>query len=152
MFKAGGTLKTKRFYNVKFASDIGNIRKVINEIICKLNNLYCVDEGFVYDTKVILNELIINAIKHGNNCISDKSVRVSASVINDQYLLFAIQDEGEGCSYNDTASSDYEPDSLNDCCSLLESGRGIVIVKCLCDRFKVNKRGNRVLVLKKIHS
>jgi len=144
-------LKTKRFYYVKFASDIGNIGSVINEILCRLSCLNGVDDAFVFETKVILNELIVNAVKHGNNCSSNKSVKVSVSVINDQYLLFAIQDEGEGCPHN-YAESDGRPDNINNCCSLLESGRGIVVVKCLCEKLKFNKKGNRVLVLKRIHS
>jgi serine/threonine-protein kinase RsbW len=143
-------LKTKKFYNVKIASDIRNVGEVVNEIIFRLSGLCSVDERFVYDTKVILNELIVNAIKHGNNCINDKSVKVSVAVINDRYLLFSIQDEGEGYCHNNTVS-DNEPTSLNSCCSLLESGRGIIIVKCLCDKLKFNKKGNRVHVLKKIN-
>ncbi|HEY9059053.1 MAG TPA: ATP-binding protein [Pseudobacteroides sp.] len=144
-------MKTKRFYNVKIASNIGNIRNVVNEIINRINGLCGVDDRFVYDTKVILNELIINAIKHGNNCINEKSVKVSAALINDQYLLFSIQDEGEGYC-RDTSISENEPDGLNNCCSLLEGGRGIIIVKCLCDKLKFNRKGNRVLVLKRINS
>ena len=148
-------MKTKRFYNAKFASEIENIGSVINEILCRLNSLDGINDAFVFETKVILNELIVNAIKHGNNCISNKSVKVSVSLIRDQYLLFAIQDEGEGCPHNYIVSdtvSDGRPDDINNCFSLLESGRGIVIVKCLCDKLKFNKKGNRVLVLKRIHS
>lgn len=143
-------MKTKRFYNIKIASDVGNIGSVVNDIINRINELCGVDDSFVYDTKVILNELIINAIKHGNNCINEKSVKVSAAVINGRYLLFSIQDEGEGY-YRDTSISYSEPDDFSNCCSLLESGRGIIIVKCLCDKLKYNKRGNRVLVLKRIN-
>jgi len=31
-----------------------------------------------------------------------------------------------------------------------ESGRGIMIVKSLCDKVKVNRKGNKIIILKSI--
>ncbi|MDP4182510.1 MAG: ATP-binding protein [Bacillota bacterium] len=144
-------MKTNWFYNSKITSDITNIRSVIDEILGKLINLSCVNNEVeaIYDIKVILNELIINAIKHGNKYDYDKFVKVSAAFVNDEYILFIIEDEGEGYCYSDLELSNISSDPI-DCCSFFEGGRGLMIVNCLCEKIKFNKKGNKIIVLKKL--
>jgi serine/threonine-protein kinase RsbW len=39
---------------------------------------------------------------------------------------------------------------LNDICNLEETGRGMIIVERLCDKVEVNRKGNRITVVKKL--
>jgi serine/threonine-protein kinase RsbW len=98
---------------------------------------------------VILNELILNAIKHGNRNELSKKVKISVSILKRGYILFLIEDEGEGYDYNCKLKKNVIVE-LEDCYELKETGRGIHIVSNLCDKIKYNKKGNKVIALKKI--
>ncbi len=142
-------MEIQKFYSSKIASSICNINIVVSEILDRLKNrniLY--EECLIFDSKVILNELILNAIKHGNKEDINKSVKISAALINSIYLLIEVEDEGEGYNYNCTLNNgDF---NCLDEGILMEGGRGLLIIKCLCDKVKLNKKGNKIAVLKKL--
>jgi serine/threonine-protein kinase RsbW len=102
------------------------------------------------DLKVVLNELLINAIKHGVKEGAECFIKVVAGFIADDVALLVIEDDGEGY---DTASikirNRIDPaggriDEIN------ETGRGIQIVKSICEDFMVNEKGNKVVINKKL--
>lgn len=143
-------MKIYKLYNTTITSDVGNIGVVVKDVLDSVKGL-CRnnEECFIYDLKVILNELILNAIKHGNKEDSNKSIKISVALIGTEYLLLQVKDEGNGYSYccDNSAGSD-----CTDIDSLMESGRGMTIVRCLCDKLKLNKKGNKILILKKLTS
>ena len=57
------------------------------------------DDCVKFELKVILNELILNAIKHGNKNEFSKKVKISVSISKSGYVFFLIEDEGEGYDY-----------------------------------------------------
>jgi serine/threonine-protein kinase RsbW len=141
-------LKINKLYSTTITSDISNIGSVVKDVLSSVNGLcHSNEEAFMYDLKVILNELILNAIKHGNKEDSSKSIKISVALMETKYLLLQVEDEGGGYDYscNNTVEID-----CTDIDSLLESGRGMTIVKCLCDKVKLNKKGNKILILKKL--
>ena len=99
----------------------------------------------MFEIKVILNELLQNAIRHGNKEDSSKEVKIRAGIDN-SFVYFIIEDEGKGFDINCNGQSE----SFMDICDLKENGRGILIVKNLCDRVKYNSKGNKIVVLKMI--
>jgi len=142
-------LKTLKLYNSKIKSDFLNISLVVDVIIGKLIVLCCnEEESFLYDTKLILNELITNAIMHGNKCNEEKDVKIMVAILNEKYVFLSIRDEGEGFCYEKVAIK--KEMDLSDCGCLSENGRGMQIVRCLCDRVKFNKKGNKIVVIKRI--
>lgn len=109
-----------------------------------------IDESTLFELKVIINEIMINAIKHGNKGDRSKLVRVHAGLSDSGYALILVEDEGSGYDYGDICLRHDPAGEQINLCSFEESGRGIMIVNSLCDRVRVNARGNRILVVKKL--
>jgi serine/threonine-protein kinase RsbW len=140
-------LKLLRYKN-EIPSEICNICGLISGILSFIENTNgkldaCAD----FELKVILNELILNAIKHGNNCDPLKKVKTSVVITNRKYIILLVEDEGEGYDYKIKCNcTKFKEDFFE----MKESGRGIFIVSNLCDRIKFNKKGNKVIALKKL--
>lgn len=84
-----------------------------------------------------LNEVVINAIVHGNKLDPDKKVIVNAEV-DGRRVIWTITDEGEGFDYinlpDPTAEENLEK----------LTGRGVFIIKHLADQCIFNSSGNEV--------
>lgn len=124
-------------YQRSLCSDLEDIKIAIQDII---NNLRCIvdDENLIFDIRLILNELVINSVIHGNECDKGKSVELYLELIED-VLRIEVIDEGQGIDYD---IKSYNSEELK-CC-----GRGLVIVDGLSDEFHIDK--NRVEVVKYI--
>lgn len=108
------------------------------------------DECQLFELKVILNELIINAVRHGNQEEGSKQVKVSAGITEDKCAFLIVEDQGEGHAHKCMPDTSLFTDIDIDACNLKESGRGILIVSSLCDRVRYNHKGNKVIVYKKL--
>jgi serine/threonine-protein kinase RsbW len=90
-----------------------------------------------------LNEVVINAIVHGNKLDPNKIVIINAEV-DAKRTTWTITDEGEGFDYvhlpDPTAEENLEK----------LTGRGVFIVKHLADQCVFNAKGNEVELLFKI--
>jgi serine/threonine-protein kinase RsbW len=121
-----------------------SIDSVLNAIISK----HCVSDMILFEIKVVLNELIVNALCHGNNCELEKDTIVTLKVINNNYLYISVKDEGYGFKKLDICNLDNYLEATNE--SFCEHGRGLVIVDKLCNRIKFNMCGNKVSIIKKL--
>ncbi len=135
----------------RISSIYESIYAAINGIFEFIRNTGRILSDEVYfDIKVILNEILVNAIKHGNNCDCSKKIDILAELTKDGYLHFVVRDEGAGfdldLAYRDCGC----PDGDFDISSLEECGRGIFIVRNLCDRVEFSNRGSTIEVYKKI--
>jgi len=144
-------LKSLKVYSNLVPSSINNIGIVVDGLLNSLQNI-CgqLNDTTLFDLKVILNELLINAILHGNSENENKTVRISADIADKSELYIIIEDEGCGYDYTRLCSEqalhpcDTEPDNVCEC------GRGIRIVRSLCDQVKVNTKGNKIVIMKHI--
>lgn len=108
--------------NIK--SDINIINDVVAEIIFSIDKK--IGEDNLFNVKLILSELIINSIKHGNNNDREKNIFISL-FIEDKWIEISVSDEGKGFAY----SRNLDP------CTYCESGRGLLLVEGLSDMFIV---------------
>lgn len=125
-------------YNGSICSDIELIKNFIDDILNKLN-LIVENQDALFDIKLILNELIINGVFHGNKCMRSKYVNLDLEMKGDK-LVMTVKDEGEGIVF-DTES--YDPEELN--CY----GRGLILVHGLSDKVLVDK--NKITAIKTIN-
>jgi serine/threonine-protein kinase RsbW len=138
-------------YKKEIPSDVNSMCELISGILTFVDDTYGkINDCVRFELKVILNELILNAIKHGNRNELSKKVKISVSILKSGYVLFLIEDEGEGYDYNCKLKKNVIVEIEDDCCDLKETGRGIHIVSNLCDKIKYNRKGNKVIALKKI--
>ena len=139
-------MKVLKLCDLIIASELCNIRNSINNIVDFIIECHgLLREDALFEIKVVLDELIQNAIIHGNKLDSSKQIKIRIGISN-SYVYFIIEDEGEGFKSNCIGQSE----SFLDICDLKESGRGILIVKSLCDSVKYNSKGNKIVVLKRL--
>lgn len=114
----------------KIRSDINEVKYVVEDILLNIQDV--LTDNIVFNTKLILNELIINGVKHGN--LEDISKILDIDVlVNNSCIIIEVSDEGLGIHYNHKSFGEYD---------FNESGRGLMLVEGLSDEFLVN--GNTV--------
>jgi len=145
-------LEKNDVFIIDIPADIYYVRDTVEKILNFFNDRLSLGKNMIFELKVILNELIVNAIIHGNKGDISKHVFIKAGICKKDKVYIIIEDEGEGmdryeeiCSSTDTNNS-----NINDVFLLDESGRGLKIVSCLCNSLKTNKKGNKVVVTKDI--
>lgn len=87
---------------------------------------------------IAVTEAVNNSIRHGNRGDDSKVVRISCASLNPYRIMMSIQDEGNG----------FDPEALPDPTSpenvMLESGRGVFLMRQLSDEIKFHDSGRRV--------
>lgn len=124
-------------YSGTVCSDLDMIKNFVDEILKKLNHIID-NSDIMFDIRLILNELVVNGVLHGNDCNTTKCVKLSLEVSKSRVTI-EVEDEGKGIDYD---LKSYDPNDLK-CC-----GRGLVIVNGLSDEFYIQK--NRVTAVKHI--
>jgi len=110
----------------KYKEDIEGGLETINSTVKDIINetkLIINDEDLLFNLRLILNEILINAFEHGNKKDIHKLLHLSL-VIDDIELKLKVKDEGDGISIND---KNYRRDKLS------SHGRGLLIVESLTD-------------------
>lgn len=125
-------------YSGTVCSDLDMIKNFVDDILKKLNHII-ENSDIMFDIRLILNELVINGVLHGNDCITSKCVKLSLEV-NKNKITIQVEDEGKGIDYD---FKSYDPSDLK-CC-----GRGLVIVNGLSDEFYIQK--NKVTAVKHLN-
>lgn len=143
--------KIIKTYDGSIVSKINCVGTAVKEILYNIRSKYGpLEECIQFELTVVLNELVLNAVKHGNKEDESKKVRISAGITENDFACLIVEDEGCGFDYGCICKSSADCTGIDDICSAMESGRGILIVKNLCDQFKVNNKGNKIVVLKRL--
>ena len=156
--RSGADLKTQSFYVRQIQASIDNLKETVDDAMDYFSKVYGeMGESTYLELKVVLNELLINAIKHGSKEDVAKQVKLVAGLTDGECALLVVEDDGDGYDVNlleqcrkigrNINVSGSEQDDIN---SINESGRGIFIVKSLCEDFMVNEKGNKIVVNKKL--
>jgi len=115
---------------IKVHSDIKCVKNIVEEILQNIKDI--LNESIFFNTKLILNELIINGVLHGNQQDINKHLIIKV-IINKLCIIIEVTDEGSGIIYKHKSFGDYD---------FCESGRGLMLVEGLSDKFDID--GNRV--------
>lgn len=143
-------MKSLDIYSNLVPSNINCICMVVKDLICNLQScLGRLDDATLFELKVVLNEVLVNAIKHGNKEDEEKKIAIRAYISRHDKLYIIIEDEGRGYDFAH-ACNEHKPVRDAESYEISESGRGIMIIKSLCDSIKVNAKGNRIVVMKRI--
>lgn len=128
--------------------DRKKIRSFIDSIISKIKSWREIPEDEEYEFRLILNELITNGAFHGNKGLCTKSITATLQVIDNDTINIIIQDEGKGFDYSKIFEGLYPCDKN----LMLESGRGLKLIRALCSDIRFNTKGNTVRIRKKINA
>lgn len=134
-------------YNCIIKSTLGEIGETVQNVMefvrCKCS---VADESSLFYIKVILNELLVNAVLHGNNGQKDKSVVLTVNLGENKSIHIEVEDEGNGYDYRLLMDDAYERCPC-DICDCTETGRGLLIIKKLSKKVMFNKNGNKITVI-----
>jgi anti-sigma regulatory factor (Ser/Thr protein kinase) len=91
------------------------------------------------DFGLILRELLVNALEHGNKGDTRKAIRLTIIREERNGLKITVEDEGEGFDYRPVLSSREKefPDRQK---------RGYTLIRSLAEKLEFNEEGNRVSV------
>ena len=125
---------------LKIPSEIKYIREVSSGIL-KWLQLRKLDDSALFDIRLCVEEVVRNAITHGNN--NDKSLKVLVSYwLEGDCLIIEVEDEGRGFDFSEVPDPTIEENIMKG------SGRGIYIVRKLIDKMEFNDKGNKVRLTK----
>ncbi|MBK0403586.1 ATP-binding protein [Adhaeribacter sp. BT258] len=121
---------------IQIPSIIENIR-IVESFIDNSKDKFQIEDDIYGNIMVAVTESVNNAIRHGNKFDKDKNVYLTLVVSEDQ-LKFEVEDEGHG----------FDTESLPDPTAVenLENpgGRGIFLMRNLCDEVKFSNNGKTV--------
>lgn len=127
---------TTKLYTLQLPSKPESIVELEN-LIEDIADTYQISDDTFANMMTCLNEVVMNAIVHGNKMDESKKVIVNAE-IDHKRIMWTITDEGNGFDYNNLPDPTAEENLEN------LTGRGVFIVKQLSDQCIFNASGNEV--------
>ena len=111
----------------------------VEKIIEDIRSDFSIPEEIYGNILVALSEAVNNAIKHGNQFDSEKTVGFEFNDSQNKYN-FTIQDEGTGFDFENIPDPTH-PDNIEKL-----DGRGIFIMKSLADEVEFDPKGKSVTI------
>ncbi len=141
LFSLGNKAVIKDNFSSEIVSDLEQVYQLLAEIA---EFIEAYSDDFVA-IQAGIQEMLINAIEHGNQLDESKTVKVKIEVIKD-YLRIIIKDQGSGFNWYKKALKEFEIEKeveiIND------RGRGIRIANQIFDSICYNQKGNHVYLIK----
>jgi len=130
--------------NIVLESDTKLIGNIINSTV-SLCKIYCKNKDILnISIPLILDELLRNAIYHGNKSIKKKIIDIKIE-INKTELIMTIKDEGTGFNFKKMLKEQDATSKIN----RSNHGRGILLVNKYSKSLKYSLEGRKVKVVVK---
>jgi len=139
-----------KIYSEMISSDAYEVCRQVKVILGRLEKISGIDAEQQFDIRVILSELLQNAIRHGNANDSNKKVRIDVWLHDDRVLSIRVTDQGQGFDVKRTIEC--RGKACGDALAMDESGRGLLIVQSLCDDIQFNPVGNAITVRMRLNT
>jgi serine/threonine-protein kinase RsbW len=112
------------------------------EAVAAAMTAHCYPDKDLFAIRLALEEAIVNAVKHGNECDAGKEVRLRHCVEGD-HVLAEVEDEGRG--FDPHAVPDpRDAENLERSC-----GRGLFLMRAYMTWIRYNASGNCVTLCKR---
>jgi serine/threonine-protein kinase RsbW len=113
-----------------------NIR-IVESFIDNAKDRFNLDDDIYGNIMIAVTESVNNAIIHGNQSIKSKNVNLRLT-FEESSIRFLVEDEGTGFDY-DNLPDPTSPENISK-----PGGRGIFLMKNLCDEVSFSSEGNEV--------
>jgi serine/threonine-protein kinase RsbW len=127
-------------HQVAIASCLRSAREVEDEIIYQVQQLGYSEQA-VFAIRLAMEEAMVNAHKHGNQCDENKKLVVSYD-IDKKRVLVRVRDQG--CGFD----PENVPDPTHPERIPLPCGRGLMLMRTYLDGISFNEKGNEVQLMK----
>ncbi len=116
-------------------SELKNVEFFLKNVLDEFN----LTQKYFNKIYLCISEAVINSIKHGNKNDLNKSVSIGINC-NKNLINVDIEDEGEGFDFKNVEDPTLKSNLKK------ESGRGILLIKNMCDTLEYNQKGNRLQI------
>lgn len=124
------------YFDRKIESLPDNCSKIIETVLSKLD-LYQWSNRDTFGIHMAIEEAVMNAIRHGNQCDPEKVVHVEIEIC-DRRFFSRVTDQGTGFDPADIPDPTLEENLEK------TSGRGVMLMNSFVDRVTYNEIGNSV--------
>jgi serine/threonine-protein kinase RsbW len=138
----------KTIYSGFILNDAHQACEKVRMIVAGIESAIGLNTDQSFDVRVILSELLQNAIQHGCT-LQHQKVYMNVRISDRDMLSITVQDNGNGFDALKVLE-DEQKRQAGSRFELSESGRGLQIVKSLCDELVFSQKGNCITVRKKL--
>lgn len=130
----------------RLSFDLRSTRDSVNRVAAMLSCFFDkqgLSDEVTFDIKLATQEAVVNAVEHGNQYDEGKWVHICCETT-DRAITVTVCDEGLGfdpCCVPDPTL----PENI-----LREGGRGVFLMRNLCDQVCFNDKGNKVTIVKQV--
>ncbi len=114
---------------IEIPSDLQYVQDVSRRIISVLQR-YHLSESLLMDMRLIVEEAVVNAIRHGNQFSPDRFVLVEYKASPDE-IIVVVRDEGDGFDFQHT------------------EGKGLKLIKSMADDVEFSRGGSQITIRKR---
>ena len=111
----------------------------VEDYVKALAKRYNIGADLYPNILISLTEAVNNAILHGNSSDETKAVRIEL-VKKQDLIAFSVTDEGDGFDVNELPDPT-APENLHKC-----GGRGVFLMRELCDEIQFKQGGSKVVL------
>jgi anti-sigma regulatory factor (Ser/Thr protein kinase) len=122
-------------YSRTIASSFEALMPVLDEALEAMRAHGCIPPGKEPQTRLCLEEALVNAVRHGNCCEGDREIRVMVTADADRCTI-KVCDEGRG----------FSPDAIELPAPDTPGGRGICLIRHFMDEVRFD-RENKCFVM-----
>ena len=112
---------------------------LVEKLVDDVCDLFDIKEEIYGHILVALTEAVNNGLQHGNKANPDTNIEVTFKV-KDDTLYFTVKDQGPGFDFNNL------PDPTDPKNIEKPTGRGIFLMKHLCDGISFEEKGTKVIL------
>ena len=112
---------------------------LVEKLVDDVCDLFDIKEEIYGHILVALTEAVNNGLQHGNKANPDTTIEVTFKV-KDDTLFFTVKDQGPGFDYNNLPDPT-DPQNIEK-----PTGRGIFLMRHLCDGVTFEDNGTRVIM------
>ena len=128
-------------YDNRVPSEPDYCAKIIGLLLDQLEKA-CWNNKDTFGIHMAMEEAIMNAIRHGNQCVPEKDVHVQIQICAKKFFA-QITDQGDGFDPDDL------PDPRDEENLEKTSGRGVMLIRSFVDEVIYNAVGNSIQLKKK---
>ena len=119
-------------------TSIDDIKRVVSGVLNGVGKQRPLNDECSFNISLVINELLVNCFEHAKP--SKKSPVIFKAGIKNGFLAICVTDSGNGFEYEKICTN-LSGDTL-----LKERGRGLTLVRALCQEICYNSMGNSVEV------
>ena len=112
---------------------------LVEKLVDDVCDLFDIKEEIYGHILVALTEAVNNGLQHGNKANPNKNIEVTFKV-KDDTLYFTVKDQGPGFDFSNL------PDPTDPKNIEKPTGRGIFLMKHLCDAVAFEEKGTKVIL------